>query len=46
MRNKAFTLTEAIVVIVILGVMASLAIPRYGITMESFRSRTSRDGLT
>ncbi len=37
MKNKGFTLTEIIITIVILGFMASLALPRYFIQQESVK---------
>lgn len=39
MKRKAFTMVELLVVVVIVGVLAAVAIPRYNISVE--RSRTT-----
>lgn len=36
-KNSAFTLTEIIIVIVIIGVMAGFVLPRYTLAMERMR---------
>src|SRR3989338_9836233 len=47
MRNKkAFTLTEIMVVLIIIGIMASFALPRFGTTAEFARASEGTQILT
>jgi len=46
LKNKAFTLMEVLVVMVILGVLASVAIPSYATHIERVRSSEGVQSLT
>ena len=46
MNRKAFTLLEIIIVIIIVGVLASLALPRFFSTVEYSRSTEALASLT
>lgn len=45
-RNSAFTLTEVVAVIIIIGVLANLALPRYHIFVERMRAAEGMQILT
>ena len=45
MSKKGFTLGEILIVVVILGIVAGLAIPMYGTMMETARSNEARASL-
>ena len=44
--KKAFTLIELVVVIIIIGILAILALPRFGTTVEVTRASEGRQILT
>ena len=46
LKKKAFTLLEIIIVVVIAGVVAGLALPRFGVTVERMRSSEGTQILT
>ena len=45
-RKKGFTLAEILVVVVVIGVVASLAVPSYFSTVEQSRSNEARTNLS
>lgn len=45
MNNKAFTLIEMVMVVVLVAILASLALPRYVKVVEKGRSTEARDFL-
>lgn len=44
-KTKAFTLVEILIVVIILGILASIIIPRYGNTMEQTRESMLRENM-
>lgn len=44
-KNQGFTLTEVIIAIVVVGVLASLSVPRYGIFVERMKVTEGREIL-
>ncbi len=45
-RNSAFTLVQTVVALIIIGAMAGLMLPRYGVSVETVRSREAVGILT
>jgi prepilin-type N-terminal cleavage/methylation domain-containing protein len=45
MRDRAFTLTELVIVTVVVAILAGIALPQYGKTVERARRNTALDVL-
>ena len=43
--RKAFTLTEVLIVVMIIGIMAAMAIPGFNKSMENAREKEARTAL-